>query len=434
MDGLSFQDEYCIRLETATFLSVQWRSESPSFARSDSAMTDFPYLRRAQIAVRRATAGVAVRPRIGLIGRLFGKLNIWFWAIVGVPTLVAAVYYFGMASPQYLSEAEFVVRGPGAQKPMMGGVASLLQGGVSDGQDDAMMVQAFIMSRDAVRDLDHHAELRAILDRPEADIVSRFPGMISWRADFEALYKAYSRFVQVDFDQSTNVSTLQVKAYRPEDAQKIAKALLGASERLINQLNEKARLDAVSSFQSEVDQTQKHIAEIQAQLTAYRIREQILDPKSAAEGPLKLLGELNAQRAAAEAQLADALKNAPHSPQIRVLRTSIASLDKLVDEERSKITGDTGSVAAVQTGYEQLDIAQKLAEKQLASAYKSLESAQLDAQRQQLYLETIEQPSLPDYPLYPKRIVSFSMVLATCLLAYGIAWLLIASVREHASA
>ena len=30
--------------------------------------------------------------------------------------------------------------------------------------------------------------------------------------------------------------------------------------------------------------------------------------------------------------------------------------------------------------------------------------------------------------------VSFATVVVTCLLAYGIAWLLIASVREHASA
>ncbi len=398
-------------------------------------MTYLPYLRRAQIAVRRATAGVAVRPRgIGSIGRLFGALNIWFWAIVGVPTLVAAVYYFGIAAPQYLSEAEFVVRGPGAQKPMMGGVASLLQGVGSEGQDDAMMVQEFIMSRDAVRELDRNDDLRAVLDRPEADYFSRFPGMISWRRDFEALYKAYSRFVQVDFNQTTNVSTLQVKAYRPEDAQKIAKALMAASEQLVNVLNERARRDAVSAFQAEVAETQKRIAEIQTQLTTYRIREQILDPKSAAEGPLKLLGDLNGQRAAVQAQLADALKVSPNSPQIRVLRTNIASLEKLIDEQRSKITGDTGSVAAVQTGYEQLDTARELAEKQLASAYASLEAANLDAQRQQLYLETIVQPNLPDFPLYPKRIVSFSIVLATCLLAYGIAWLLVASVREHAAA
>jgi hypothetical protein len=44
------------------------------------------------------------------------------------------------------------------------------------------------------------------------------------------------------------------------------------------------------------------------------------------------------------------------------------------------------------------------------------------------------QPNLPDFRLYPKRIVLASLVLATCLLAYGIAWLLVASVREHAAA
>ena len=76
----------------------------------------------------------------------------------------------------------------------------------------------------------------------------------------------------------------------------------------------------------------------------------------------------------------------------------------------------------------------ELAEKQLASAFASLEAARLEAQRQQLYLETIAQPNLADYPLYPKRIVSFVTVVAACLVAYGITWLLVAGVREHASA
>lgn len=393
-------------------------------------MTYPPYLRRA-----RAAAGVAARPRgAGWIRRIFGAMNIWFWAIVGVPTLLAAVYLFGIASNQYMSEAEFIVRGPGAQKSIMGGVSGLMSGAGGQGEDEAMMVQSYIMSRDAVRDLDRRLDLRAMLDRPEADFLSRFPGIFPWRTDFEALYKTYPWFVDVEYNDSTNVSTLQVKAYRPEDAHKIATALMAASERLINELNERSRQDAIRDFQRAVDETQKNIAKIQTKMTAYRIRQQMLDPKSAAAGPLKLLDELNTQRADAEAQLANALRNAPRSPQIPVLRTSIASLAKLIDDERNKITGDTGSVAAAQTGYEELDTARELAEKRLASAYKSLEAAEIDAQRQQLYLETIEQPGVPDYPLYPKRIVTFSMVLASCLLAYGIAWLLVASVREHAAA
>jgi capsular polysaccharide transport system permease protein len=58
----------------------------------------------------------------------------------------------------------------------------------------------------------------------------------------------------------------------------------------------------------------------------------------------------------------------------------------------------------------------------------------LEAQRQHLYIETIEQPNLADYPLYPKRFATFATVAATCLLVYGIAWLLVSGVREHASA
>jgi capsular polysaccharide transport system permease protein len=257
---------------------------------------------------------------------------------------------------------------------------------------------------------------------------------MSWRNDFEALYKAYSRFVEVDIDGETGVSVLKVKAYRPEDAEKIAQALVTYSEHLVNELNDRTRQDALRSFEQEVDETQNHIADIQARLTAYRVKQQMLDPKSAAEGPLKLLEVLNTERADAQAKLADAMKNSPNSPQVPLFRTRIVSLDRLVAEERTKITGDGNSVAAAETEYERLDEARKLAETQLASAYKSLEAARLDAQRQQLYLETIARPNLPDYPLYPKRILSFSLVLASCLLAYGIAWLLVASVREHAAA
>ena len=193
-------------------------------------MSYLPYFRRSVAAARAATAGATVRPRrTGALRRLSGAVNIWFWAIVGVPTLVAAVYYFGIASDMYMSEANFVVRGPGTAK-MPGGIASMLQSsssGEQPGQDEALIVQQFIMSRDAVRQLDRHDDLRAVLDRPEADVVSRFPGIFYWRNDFEALYKAYSRFVEVDIDGETGVSVLKVKAYRPEDAQKIAEALVG---------------------------------------------------------------------------------------------------------------------------------------------------------------------------------------------------------------
>ncbi len=388
-------------------------------------------VRRARAAFDSAVVGGA-RPQYGIkVGAFFRSLNIWFWALVGLPTLVAGVYYFALASDLYLSEVKFVVRGPA--KTPTSAISAMLSSS-SSVSEDTFAVHEYLMSRDAVQRLDREDGLRSLLSRPEGDLITRFPGITFWRKDFEALYKAYSRFVTVQVDASTGVSTLQIKAYRPEDAQRIAQSLLTFSEQLINTLNQRSRHDALAIFQREVDTTEQDIAKIQSQLTTYRIQQKMLDPKSAAAGPIELLAQMNAQLANSKGQLAEIIKNSPNSPHIPLIRTRIASLEKLIGDERAKVTGDSNSVATSLAEYERLDVQRLLSEKILASALASLEGARLEAQRQQLYLETIAQPNLADFPLYPKRTASFATVVVTCLLTYGIAWLLIASVREHASA
>ncbi len=390
-------------------------------------------VRRAHAVARDAAAVVGSGPRAaGMIVHLFAAMNIWFWAIVGVPTLLTGVYFLGIASDLYTSEVKFLVRGPGKAAGGLG--AMLTSAGIPGGSEDTSAVHEFIMSRDAVRRLDQENNLRAVLSRPESDAISRYPGIWFWRKDFEALFSAYSRFVSVEVDSASGVSTLLVKAYRPEDAQMIARALLSYSEQLINQLNERARQDALGTFKREIATAETQIAKIQGDLTAYRVKQKMLDPKTAALGPLELLGQMNGQLANTKAQLADALKNSPHSPQLPLLRNRIASLERLIAEERAKVTGDTNSVVASVTEFERLDLQRQLGERQLTSAFASLEAARLEAQRQQLYLETITQPNLSDYPLFPRRISTFATIMASCLLAYGIAWLLVAGVREHAAA
>lgn len=395
-------------------------------------MVDF--VNRAQAIARGATAIAGARPIItASLVRYLRSLNIWFWAIVGLPTLIAGVYYFALASDLYLSEVKFVVRSP--NKGAISSITSMLSSaGAASVSEDTFAVHEYLMSRDAVRRLEQEDNLRALLARPEGDLLTRFPGFLFWRHDFESLFRSYSHFVSVEVDSSSGVSTLQVKAYRPEDAQLIASALLKFSEQLINTLNDRARQDSLAAFQREIEINEQKIAKVQSELTVYRIKQKMLDPKTASTGPLELVAQIQAQEANAKAQLAEVMKNSPNSPQVPLLRTRLASLEKLIADERAKITGDSDSVATTLADYERLDLQKLLGEKALASAFASLETARLEAQRQQLFLETITQPNLADYPLYPKRFASFATIVASCLLAYGIAWLLVASVREHAAA
>jgi capsular polysaccharide transport system permease protein len=398
---------------------------------SEFAMVDF--VRRVLTVRDAAVAGGLPSRYAAKISAFFASLNLWFWAIVGLPTLIAGVYFFAIASDLYLAEVKFVVRGP--PKAPASAIGAMLQSSaVSAVSEDTFVVHEYLMSRDAVRRLEREVDLRNLLSRPEGDLITRFPGIWFWRKDFEALYSAYARFISVEVDSASGVSALQVKAYRPEDAQRVARGLLTYSEQLINALNERARNDALGIFQREVNAIEQRIATIQGQLTAYRVRQKILDPKSAAVGPVELLAQMNGQLANSKGQLAEIVKNSPNSPHIPLVRTRIASLEKLIAEERAKITGDNNSVVTALSEYERLDVQRLLAEKTLASAFASLEAARLEAQRQQVYLEAITQPNLPDYPLFPKRIASFATTVVSCLLLYGIAWLLIAGVREHASA
>src|SRR5712671_7470711 len=106
-------------------------------------MVDF--VRRAQAAVSGATAIAGMRPR-GLaeaIARFLGSLNIWFWALVGLPTLIAGVYYFALASDLYLSEVKFVVRGP--TKSPASAISAMLSSAGSVVSEDTFAVHEYLM-------------------------------------------------------------------------------------------------------------------------------------------------------------------------------------------------------------------------------------------------------------------------------------------------
>jgi capsular polysaccharide transport system permease protein len=324
----------------------------------------------------RVAADAAWQPRPSALGLLLRRwaraFNIWLWLFVFLPTLAAGVYYFGIAADRYMSEADFIVRTdtPNGATGLLG---TLLQStGLSRSTDDTFSVNAFMQSRDAARLLEQHDHLRDVFDRPEADFVTRFPNRLTG-SSFEKLYQHYLDYVDVTYDSVTGVTRLRVEAYRPQDAQRIADALLSYSEDLVNQLNARAEQDSLEVARHEVQLAEANLEKIEADRAALGQA-----PATGRAGP----------------------NNA---------NSSFSRFDALA-------------------------LQRDLAEKSLASATESLEAARVRAQSQQLYIEHVVEPNLPDYPLYPQRILSFVLVTVTCFVAYGIAWLLVAGIREHAAA
>jgi capsular polysaccharide transport system permease protein len=387
----------------------------------------------AKLPQTRLVAGQEVETQTSLLRRVlsFVHRRLWFLIIVVVPSLLGTVYFGFIAADIYVSEPQFVVRS--ANQNRMSAFGTMLQeAGLTQSHEDTLSVHAFITSRDAAQRLSQERDLRAILSRPEGDFLNRFPGPLGGESD-EQLYQKYLDFVSVEFDPKTNISKLTVKGFRPEDAQAIATSLLSYGEDIINRMNERARQDAVSVAEREVDESERRVAAAQLRMTEYRVRENILDPEKQSTAGLKLVSELSGQLAATETQLAELAQSAPTSPQIPHLRDRVSAMQQQIAIESAKLTGAAGdTIVSKISGYEQLLLEQEFATKALASAIASLESARLEAQRQQLYLERVVSPHLADYAIYPLRLRNILTLVLCALLVYGITWLVSAGIREHA--
>lgn len=361
--------------------------------------------------------------------RLLG-FNRLFLLTVFLPTLFSIIYFGFIASDVYISESRFVIRSP--QKQQITGIGAFLQGaGFSKSQDDTYTVHDFINSRDALQQLNVRFAVETLYKAPQIDRLSRFGG-IDPDNSFEALHRYYQKhIVEASNDSASSITTLRVKAFKAADARNINASLLEMSEKLVNQLNERGRQDMIRFAQSEVAAAESKVKAAALALSNYRNKKGVFDPEKQSALQLQQISKLQEELIATKTQLAQVRSVTKNNPQIAVLQKRADVLQAEISAETSKVVGGDRSLSGHAAEYERLAIERGFADKQLTAALASLEQARNEAQRKQLYLERIVQPSLPDYPVEPKRFQAILATFAVGMICWGILTMLIAGVREH---
>jgi capsular polysaccharide transport system permease protein len=258
------------------------------------------------------------------------------------------------------------------------------------------------------------------------------------RTEPELLARYFNGMVSVSLDPTTGVTTLRVRSFRPDDSKALAEALLGSAEALVNSLSERARNDTLQIARQEVEIAERRVLESRAALVRFREQEKELDSAGTAQAAVALRGQLEATLAQTRAELTERLKfMQPDNPALRGTRNRIEALERQIAEERSRHTDATPGTGAIVlarqlASYEKLMLEREFADSQLASATASLEMARVEAQRQQIFVSRIAGPNLAVYPLYPRKIINLASIFVGLAIAYGIGWLLIVGMREHA--
>ena len=357
----------------------------------------------------------------------FSKL---FWATVIIPTACSLVYFSVWASDQYISESSFVVRSPHNQSSMSGLGALLQNAGFSRAQDDTYTVREYMSSRSALATLEKSMPIRSFYES-KGDIFSRFNGFGLFDSN-EAFYQYYKNKVNIAFDAVSGISILSVESFDAGESQQINAALLSRGEELINKLNARARKDTISQAEHNVTVAEERVKAAAEDMAIYRTRNGIFDLKAQSEAQMGLVSKLQDELIAIQTQLDQVKAITPENPQISGLQAREKSLKHEIRQQMQRISGGSNnSITAQAAAYQRLFLENELAEKQLAAAIASLESAKAEADRQQLYLEVVSQPSKPDLALKPQRFYNIIATLVIGLMLYGIISLLTASVREH---
>jgi len=355
--------------------------------------------------------------------------RVCFFLIVIVPTALTAGYMFGYAADQYVSEARFVVRGQASQSTGM--LTGLLQStGLSHAQEDTYVVQDYMQSRDGMDELIHNSDLRAVFNRPEADPIFRFPLWSGWTSD-EHLFRYYKSHVQAELDSTTGVSSLIVRTFRATDSQKIASSLLTAGEALVNRMNERQRENTLRHARQDVQDAERRVTDVGRQIAEFRNREAVLDPTKQSIPLLTGINELQMALVRTNIQISQITTSTPKSPLITELQRRARVLQEQIDLARTQITGSDTSLVPKITEFDALALQQTFADKLLESAIQSFETARIAAERQELYLETIVQPNLSDYPGFPKRSATVAVVFASLTGLFIGGRSIFSAAREH---
>lgn len=351
-----------------------------------------------------------------------------FGLVVGIPTLIAALYFAFIASDMYVSETRFAIR---ASKSDAGsGLASLLSSSViSAGGQDSRVVVDYIQSQDMLATLEERLGLVKHYSDPSVDAVSRLAESPSQ----EKLLKYFRKHIEIIEDGGSDIIVFKSRAYTPEFAQAITEQVIELSETLVNRLSGRIEQDALDSAKAEVALAAEKVRRANANLTNFRSVNTSINPAQETAALLGLLSGLEAKLAEVRTELSE--KRAfmkESSPVVKSLRNKAAAVEKQLDQERSRVAGgaDDGMSGLINS-YQPLALEQELAQQQYTSALTSLELARIEAQRKKRYLVTYVNPVLPQESTQPRRFMRTLTTFIYSFLFFAIGGLLWSALRDH---
>lgn len=356
---------------------------------------------------------------------------------VALPTVLAGIYYYNIATPLYATKTEFVIQQADPSSSSGGGGGGLLggRGGAAGIMQDPIIVQSYLQSREAMLRLDETVNFRDMFSNPTIDPIQRLEADPS----DEATYKTYLRNVRIAFDPTEGVIKMEVIAPSPEASVTMSKALLGYAEEQVDQLTLRVREDQMKGARENYLDAEQGVKDAQRKVVDLQRRYNVLSSEAEVDMVTSQIASLEAQLTKDRLGLAQMESNAnPNVARMEPLKRRIATMESQIAEMRTRLTKEdingNESLAEVQSEMLLAEADVKTRQEILSKSLEAMESARIAANQQVRYLSVGVPPIPPDEPTYPRAFENTSVALLIFAGIYLMISMTAAILREQITA
>ncbi len=376
-----------------------------------------------------------LRPKPSKPQNIIASVAKQFVVFVVLPTLLISVYLLVFASDQYIATAQFAVRGnvEPAEDASGSQFSDLIQ---KHNSQDSFIVKDYIHSQSIVMKVENALHVSKMFSRKDADFWERY----NPDQPIEELTKYWRKHVNARIDVISGIITLNVRAFTPEDAQAIAREVIGLTETLVNSISRRAQADLIAHAEADALKAQQRLRNAHLALQTFRNRWGIIDPIKSAEATLTAVASLRKDKFKAESdlQVLRASNLDEKSRGIQTLVATVAAYDQQIKRLLDQLTTDGAPTTDATTNltralleYEGLQVERTIAGKLNESANLMLDRARVAASKQQIYLAPFVLPDLPVASLYPERGHSIALAFFCFLVCWSSISLILAGVKDQ---
>ncbi|QJW85752.1 chain-length determining protein [Ramlibacter terrae] len=346
-----------------------------------------------------------------------------------VASLLATIYWLAIASDRYVSEAHVIVQ----RTDLAGGrgmdFQSLLTGGTGN-RPDQLLLRDHLRSVDMLRKLDAALNLRKHYSDPEHDILSR---MWDDNTSIERFHAYFLSRTEIEFDDYGGLIMIKAQAYDPRTAHAITAMLVQEGERFMNRMAHDLAQAQVSFPEQQVSTMNQRALMARRAVLEYQDRKGLVSPQASAETVAGIVARLEVQRTELQTQRSSLLTYlVPDHPNVVMLNQQLAAVERQIAQEQARLTSPGGrTLNRTVEEFQRLEMDAAFAQDVYKTALVALERGRVEATRTIKKVSQLQAPTLPEYPMEPRRAYNALVFFLIAMLLATIAQMLVTIVRDH---